>query len=78
MLVDAELAVTKPVVVTLWPGVASRISAAVPPLLTGAMPGPVDWFELVTWTLPVELDAELIAAKVAAVERSPETAANEA
>ena len=76
MIVD--VVAVEPVVPTVWPGAASRISDAVRPPPAVDVAEPADRFELVAGTLPVELDAELVAATVAAVERSPDTAANEA
>ena len=51
------------------------VGAPPPP---GLLLDPGDVFGLVTTTLPTELLAKAVAASVAAVERSPATAANEA
>ena len=49
-----------------------------PPPLPGKVLRDAATFRLVTTTLPAELDAEAAATSVAAVERSPATAAKEA
>jgi hypothetical protein len=63
--------------VMLKPGDENWISEAAPPPPLASIVL-LDAFGLIAWILPVELDADMLAASVAAVERSPATAANEA
>src|SRR5258706_15744347 len=59
-------------------GAVSWASAETPPPPPGVRVDRGDALGLITITLPTELSANAVAAAVAAVERSPATAANEA